>query len=161
MAQHALRREHHQRLAPVPQRLPAQQLKILRGVRRLANLNVVLGGELQVALDAGAGMFRALALIPVRQQQHDAGGQIPLVLARADELIDDHLRAVGKIAELRFPQHQRFRIVAAIAVFETQHAGFGKRGVVNFAARLAGREMFERHVFGFRLAYRPAPHGAG
>jgi len=32
----------------------------------------------------------------VRQQQHDAGREIPLILSRADELIDDHLRAIGK-----------------------------------------------------------------
>jgi len=48
------RREYHQRLAPAAQRLPAQQLKILRGVRRLANLNVVLGGELQITFDPRA-----------------------------------------------------------------------------------------------------------
>ncbi len=81
-------------------------------------------------------MFRSLAFVAMRQQQHDAGWQIPFIFRRADELIDDHLRAVGKIAELRLPQHQRFRIIPAITVFKAQDAGFRKRGIVNFAARL-------------------------
>src|ERR1700731_5317215 len=118
MPQHALRSKYHQWLAPAAQRLPAQQLKILRGVRRLADLNVVLGGELQIAFDASARMLRTLALVAVRQQQHDARGEIPLIFSRADELVDDHLRAVGKISELRLPKHKRLGIIPAIAVFE-------------------------------------------
>jgi hypothetical protein len=72
MAQHALRSEHDQRLAPVPQRLPPQQMKILRGVRRLRDLNIVFGRELNEALDARAGVLRPLAFVAVRQQQHQA-----------------------------------------------------------------------------------------
>ena len=79
-------------------------------------------GELQVALDAGAGVFRPLAFVAVRQQHDQPGEQAPLVLAGDDELIDDDLRAVGEVAELRLPQHQRFGIVAAVAVLEAQHA---------------------------------------
>ena len=72
-----------------------------------------LRGELQIALDARAGVLRALAFVSVRQQHHNAGEQSPLVFARGDELVDDDLRAVGEVAELRLPQHQRFGIVAA------------------------------------------------
>ena len=104
------------------QRLAAQQVEILRGGGGLANLHVVARGELQVALDARAGMLRSLAFVAVRQQQDEAGEQIPLVFAGADELIDDDLRAVGEVAELRFPQNQRFGIVAAEAVLESEHA---------------------------------------
>ena len=135
MAQHALGREDDQRLAPVTQRLPAQQVEILRGVGGLADLDVVPRCELQEALDARAGVFRALAFVAVRQQQHQAGKQFPLVFAGADELIDDCLRDVDEVAELRFPQDQRFGIVAAVAVFEAHHAGFGESGVVDFATR--------------------------
>ncbi len=131
--QHALRREDDQRLPPLAQRLSPQQMKILRGGRRLANLHVVARRELQESLDSCAGVFRALAFVAVRQQQHDAGQQIPLVLARRDELVDDDLRAVREIAELRFPQHQRLGIVAAESVFEAQHGRLGKRRIVDFA----------------------------
>ena len=72
MAQHALRSEHDQRLAPVAQRLAAQQVKILRRIRRLADLEIVAGRELQKALDAGARVLRSLAFVAVGQKQHHA-----------------------------------------------------------------------------------------
>ena len=147
MAQHALRGEDDQRLAPMAQGLAAQQVEILRGVGGLRDLDVVFRGELEVALDAGAGVFRALAFVAVRQQHDQAGEQVPLGFAGGDELVDDGLRAVGEVAELGFPEDQRFGIVAAVAVFEAEHAGFGEHGVVNFAAGLAGGDVFERDVF--------------
>src|SRR5260370_23892217 len=91
-------------------------------------------------------MLRSLALIAVRQKHYKARWEVPLVFARADELIDDHLRAVGKIAELRFPQDERLGIVAAESVFETQAARSGKRRVVDFAESLIGRKMREWKV---------------
>src|ERR1700674_505780 len=103
MAQHALRRKNDQRLAPRAAHLPAQHVKILRSGRRLANLHVIFGGELQEALEARAGMLRPLALVAVRQKHDEAGRQVPLVFTGADELVDDDLGAVGEIAELRFP----------------------------------------------------------
>ena len=145
MAQHALGREDDERLAPGAQRLAAQQVEILRGGRGLADLDVVARGELQVALDAGAGVLRALAFVAVRQQQHEAAEQAPLVFAGGDELIDDDLRAVGEVAELRFPQHQGFRVVAAVAVLEAEHAGFGEDRVVDAEARLVRGEVVQRN----------------
>ena len=62
-------------------------------------------------------------------------------------MIDDDLRAVGKVAELRLPQHQRLRIVATEAVLKAHNCGFRENGVVNFALRLAGSDVLERHVF--------------
>src|SRR5579863_6808867 len=140
MAQHAFWREYDQRLAPQAARLPAQQMKILRGRGGLADVHVALGGELHEALDARAGVFRALAFVAVREQQHQAGGEPPFVFAGAEELIDDNLRAIRKIAELRFPENQRFGIVARKAVFKTEAAGFGKRRIVDLAESLIGRE---------------------
>src|SRR5713226_133619 len=153
MAQHALGCEDDQRLAPQAAHLPAQQVEILRGGRGLANLHVVFGGELHEALHARAGMLWSLALVAVRQKLHDAGRQIPFIFTCADELVDDDLRAVRKIAELRFPENERLGIVAAKAVFETEAASLGKRRVVDFAERLIGRKMGERNVivFGHRI----------
>ncbi len=56
----------------------------------------------------------------------------PLVLAGRDVLIDDRLGDVVEIAELRFPHHQRVFRDDRIAVFESEHAGLGKRAVENF-----------------------------
>jgi hypothetical protein len=39
----------------------------------------------------------------VRQQHHETAHLAPLLLAGGDELVDHDLRAVGEIAELRFP----------------------------------------------------------
>ncbi len=87
----------------------------------------------------------------MRQEQYQAGEQVPLRLASDYELIDDGLRHVGEIAELRFPQHQRFRIIAAVAVFKAEDSGFGQRGVINLAVCLVFRNVFQWHVFLFVL----------
>src|ERR1700680_4453315 len=103
MAQHALRSEDDERLPPGAAGLPAQQVKILRGGGRLADLHVFFAGELHEALDPRAGMLRSLAFIAVREKHYQAGRKIPFVFTGADELVDDDLRAVCEVAELRFP----------------------------------------------------------
>src|SRR5260370_5080182 len=152
MAQHALGREDDKRLAPQAARLPAQQVEILRGGRGLADLHVVFRGELHEELHARAGVLRSLAFVAVRQEHHDTRWKVPLVLARADELVDDHLRTVGEIAELRFPQNERLGIVAAETVFETEAAGLRKRRVVNLAESLLLGKMREREGVVLRLS---------
>src|SRR6266571_3711887 len=101
MAQHALGCEHYQRFAPVPECLPPQQMEILPSVRRLANLEIVAGRQLQEAFDARAGVLRTLSFVAVRQQQDKAGKQSPLVFARNHKLIDYRLRDIREITELR------------------------------------------------------------
>ena len=151
MAQHALRGEDDERLAPLAQSLAAQEMEVLRRIGRLADLHVVAGAELEIALDAGAGVFRPLPFVAVRQEQGDAGEEVPLVFAGDDELIDDDLRAVGEVAELGLPHHQGFGIVAGKAVLEAHDGGFGKLGAVDLDPRLVGREMRQRHVLVFVL----------
>ena len=108
MAQQALRREHdeRQRVGQQQHRLPAQQMEILRGGRAVGDAQIDVGGRLEEPLDARARVIRPLALVAVRQQQHERRRQSPLGAARRDELVDDHLRAVDEIAVLRFPDHQ-------------------------------------------------------
>ncbi len=146
MAQQALGRHDDQRLAPGPQHLAAQQVEELRRRGRLHDLEVVLGGELQEALEAAAAVLRAHALEAVRQQQHQARQEPPLVLARGDELVDDHLRGVDEVAELRLPHDQRVGVVQAVAVLEAQHAGLRERAVDEFHRRLVRREVLQRDV---------------
>ncbi len=122
MAQHALGREDDERLAPFLQSLPAQEMEILRGVRGLADLDVVVRGELEIAFDARAGVLRTLAFVAVGQEQDDAAEQTPLVFAGGDELVDHDLRAVGEVAELGFPEDEGFGIVAAVSVLEAKHS---------------------------------------
>jgi hypothetical protein len=70
----------------------------------------VLRAELEVALDAGRGVLGPLPFVSVRQQHDQAAETAPLHFARTDELVDNHLRAVGEITELRFPDDQRLRV---------------------------------------------------
>src|SRR6476660_9030256 len=126
MAKRALGCEYNQRLAPCAQRLPPQKVKVLRGVRGLGNLEIVHRCKLQEAFDARAGVLRSLAFVAVRQQEDQARKQVPLGFSGNNELIDDRLRDVSKVAELCLPENQRFRIVAAVAVFEAEDACFGE-----------------------------------
>ena len=80
-------------------------------------------------------MFRSLSFVTVRQQHHQTRRLFPLIFRRRDVLIDDRLRAIAEVAELRFPQNQRVPIDNRIAIFKTQHAFFGKRTVENIEAR--------------------------
>ncbi len=63
-----------------------------------------------------------------------------------DELVDDDLRAVGEIAELRLPEAEHVRVIERVTVIETEHGRFGEQAVVNAEARLLCREMEQRHV---------------
>ena len=80
---------------------------------------------MQEALDAGAGMLRSLPFIAVWKQKNDTGEQAPLIFSGTDELIDHRLRDVYEITKLRLPEDQRFGVIAAVAVFEAEHPGFG------------------------------------
>ena len=122
-------------------------MEILSGIGRLADLDIVARRELQEAFDAGAGVLGPLSFVSVREKQHQARQQSPLVFSGAHKLIDHGLRDVGEIAKLRFPQYEGFRIVAAVAVFESHHAGFRERGIVDVAAGLVGCDVPKRHVF--------------
>ncbi len=133
------RREDDERLAPQAARLAAQQVEVLRGRGGLANVHVAFGGELHEALNARAGMLRALAFVAVGEKKDQSGGKTPLVFAGADELVDDDLRAVDEVAELGFPEHEAFGIVARKAVFEAEASGFRERRIVDFAEGLVGR----------------------
>eukprot|EP00964_Phaeocystis_antarctica_P067894 scaffold41125_cov53-Phaeocystis_antarctica.AAC.5 len=71
--------------------------------------SLVVVAELQVALKPRRGVLGSSALHTVRQQQDDACLDEPLGLARAEELVDDALRRVGEVSELRLPQHEGVR----------------------------------------------------
>ena len=90
-------------------------------------------------------MLGALAFVAVRQQHHEAADAAPLHFARRDELVDDHLRAVGEVAELRFPDHEARRIGSRVAVFEAEHRLFGEHRVDDLERRLARLDVLQRN----------------
>src|SRR3546814_9766476 len=98
-----------------------------------------------IAFEPRRRVFRPLPFVPMRQQQHEAVGTQPLGLAGGDELIDHDLRAVGEIAELGFPKHQRFGIGERIAVFEIEPAIFGERRIEHLETAML--DVIERYIF--------------
>ena len=137
VAQQRLRRHQDQRLAEVALHLAAQDVEVVGRRRAVGDLHVVFGAKLQEALEPRRGVLRPLAFIAMRQQADEARHAQPLALARRDELVDDDLRAVGEIAELRFPQGQRLRLGQRIAVFEAEHRLFREHRVDDLVARPA------------------------
>src|SRR5579871_294495 len=153
MAQHAFGRKYDQRLAPVAQRLTSQQMEILRCGRWLRYLNIIFRGKLQVSFDSTAGVFWALTFIAMRQQHHQTGEQSPFIFASHNELVDDYLRAVGKVAKLRFPQGKAVRVIAAEAIFKAQHRSFREDRVISLKPCLTRTDVAERNIlfFSFRI----------
>src|SRR5438067_13773385 len=98
-------------------------------------------------------MFGALAFVTVRQEQDDPARPLPFRFRGNDELVDDGLRAVRKIAELRFPQAKHARIIERITVIEAEDGRFREQAVVNANARLISAspartaQMHQRHIW--------------
>ena len=90
-------------------------------------------------------MFRTLAFVAMRQQQDDAAQAAPLGFTRRDELVDDHLCAVGEIAELRFPDHQRVRCGGRVAILE-RHDRFFTEQRVDDLDRGTSADGLQRHM---------------
>ena len=118
----ALRGHHDERPGARVERLPAQQVEILRGGRAVGDPDVLLGGELQEPLEARARVLRAVALVAVRQQQREPRGLTPFREAGDEELVEDDLRAVDEVAELRLPEHERLGRRDRVAVLEPERA---------------------------------------
>src|SRR4029453_5372263 len=106
MSQEPLGRHHDQWLAPRPQDLPPQEMKELRWRAGVANLDAVFRSEGKKTFQARAGMLGSLPFEAMGQEQPDPREPPPFVLCAHDELIDDDLRGVRKIAKLSFPQDQ-------------------------------------------------------
>ena len=125
------------------------------------DLHVVFCRQAEEALEPGAGMFRPLPFEAVGQQHDDAAQAVPLLFGTADELVDDDLRDVGEVAELRLPKDQPVGEVQAVAVLEAQDPRFGKRAVVNFNRRLVGSAGFAAGRKCCPSSRRARRHGVG
>ena len=144
--QQALRREHDQRPRLRDPRLAAQQVEVLGRGGRVGEPDVALGAELDEALDPGARVLGAGALVAVREQQRQPRRLAPLRLAGDDEAVDDHLRRVGEVAELRLPEDQALGRGGRVAVLEAEAGGLRERAVVELERRQRAGEVLDRHV---------------
>src|SRR5204862_2689513 len=129
--QEPLRGHHDERSRRGVERLPAYQVKILRGRRAVRDTNVLLRRELKEALEPRARMLWAVALVPMRQEQREPRGLAPFREAGGDELVDHDLRAVHEVAELRLPEHECLRRRRRAAVLEADAGVLRERRVVD------------------------------
>src|SRR6185295_19809648 len=96
-------------------------------------------------------MLRSLPLISVRQQADETRHAQPFALARRDELVEQHLRTVGKITELGFPQCESAWLGGGIAVLETEDGLLGEHRIEYLVAPLWAAEMIKRGVTFFSI----------
>src|SRR2546429_233414 len=87
-----------------------------------------------------------LALVAVREEQHEAAQALPLRLLAGEELVDDHLRAVDEVAELRLPEDQPAWVGEAHAELEAEHGVLGQHAVDDAEGRLVAPDVVERDV---------------
>src|SRR5438309_3233056 len=146
VAEQALRGHQHERLPEAPVHRAAEDVEVLRRRGQVADLHVVLGAELEEALEARARVLGALALVAVREEQHEAAHALPLRLRAGEELVDDHLRAVDEVAELRLPEDQPARVGEAHAELEAEHGVLGQHAVDDAEGRLVAPDVVEWDV---------------
>ena len=88
-------------------------------------------------------MFGSLSFKAVRQKQNNAAHAQPLRLARRQKLINDHLRAVGEVAELRLPQDEGVGVGEGVAVLVAEDAEFAERRIHDFNVAGVRRDVLE------------------
>ena len=118
--------------------------------------------DLEKAFDARARVLGPLPLVAVRQEQDEARQAEPLVLGRHDELVDDDLRRVHEVAELRLPDDEAVGRVEAVAVLEAEDARFAERAVPDLEAlRRARAEVLRAGCSARRSSCRRGRRGGG
>ena len=70
-----------QRLPEIAQQLPPQDVEIVGRRGAVGDLQIVLGAQLQIALEPRRAMLRALPFEAVRKQHHQPAGAQPFRLA--------------------------------------------------------------------------------
>src|SRR6266403_1318650 len=146
MPQKTFWRHDHERLAPGPQRLPPQAMKILRGSGRIDHLDVIIGGQMKETLQARAGVLGALPFVSVREQKNQTAQPLPFGLRAGDELVHYGLSGIPEISVLSFPQNETVGIIQTIAVFKPKHTRFRKRAIENLHRRLLRRQVLQGRV---------------
>jgi len=101
----------------------------------MTDLHVFLRAELKEALDPRTGMLGSLPFVTMRKQKNNPAHTLPLGFCTGNELIDHHLGAISKVAELCLPVAKHLRIVERIAIVESEDSRFAKQRIVNAAIR--------------------------
>lgn len=83
--------------------------------------------------------------VAVRKQHNNTALSNPLGLSRSDELIDDDLRTIGKVTELRLPHDERIRVGQGISELESKHSVLTQRRVTHGVVGLIHRQLVQRY----------------
>ena len=144
--QEALRGHHDQRPRGRVERLPAEQVEVLRRGGRVRDPDVLLRRELEEPLEPRARVLGPVALVPVREQDGEPAALAPLREPGDDELVDHDLRAVDEVAELRLPEHERLRRGDRVPVLEAEAGELRERRVRDLERRGGAVQVLHRHV---------------
>src|SRR5687767_2859772 len=96
-------------------------------------------------------MLWPLTLVTVREEHNDTRVLPPLGAVGGHELVDDGLRNVREVAELRLPQDERIIRSGRVAVFESQDGRLRERRIVDLERGFRRRQMLQRNEFGAGL----------
>ena len=128
--------------------LTSEQMEVVGGSGGVSDGHIVFGAELKKSFETGAGVFGSLAVVAVGKEESKAGGGAPFRFGGGDVLIDLGLGAVGKIAELSFPEDEHIWAVEGVAVIEAENGGLGEGAIINAEGGLIFREVFEGNIAG-------------
>ena len=134
------------RLLSLRRGLGAQKVEVLGRRGEVGDAHVLVRGELEVALQARAGVLGSLSFVAVRQEQYETRGLAPLRLAADDELVDHGLPHVGEVPVLGLPEDERVLRVHGVAVLEAEHRYLRERAVVDGERSISLRQVLQRDV---------------
>jgi len=111
-------------------------------VLRRVDMRMIIA-QLQKPFQPSRTMLGTLSIIPMRQVDNQPRTLQPFPLARRKELIDDALRIIREVPELRLPDDQTRRGYERIPKFESQDSEFGERRIARGECCLVLSEILE------------------
>ena len=150
-------------LAELSAHLATEGVEQVCGRRKVGNLHVavlvlalqlVVGredagifvAELQVAFNTSGRVLGALSVVSMGQGHDEARSLHPLDLTRRDKLVDDALRVVGKVAELRLPHDEGIGRRERVPILEAEDAKLAEGRVGDDKLALVLADVLQRGV---------------
>lgn len=139
MAQQGFREEEDEWLSKVTVYLSSENVEVISGcswindlhvtilvlafnlLRRRESMRMVVA-ELQETLEPSTRMLWTLTIVAMGQIHYQASTLQPLAFPRCDELVNNALGIVGKVAELGFPDSEEVGRYEGVPEFEAQRA---------------------------------------
>ena len=100
VAQEALGGKDDQRFNDLAEGLATDEVEVVGGGGGVSNGHIVFGAKLQEAFEAGAGVFRALAMVSVWKKESESGGGSPFRFGGGEILIKTRIYSIVSIHKL-------------------------------------------------------------